>query len=747
MPPVTTGAIAETAARQPRLSLTLPGDFWGGFAAMLVAVPSSIAFGVVIFTAASPSLVSAGAMAGMIGAAILGIVAPIVSRNEGFITAPCAPAAAVLSGLAAGMAQQSIAADRIVAAIALTALFSAMLQMAYGAARAGRLIKYIPYQVVNGYLSGVAVIIAVAQIPKFLGVRAGTHLEAAITSPSLWRWPAIAVGVITIAAMAIGPRLTKVMPATIVGLVAGVAAYFGIAVLRPELRAFEHNSLIIGPIHTAGSILDVITARFATMSSISAADLMMVIGPAITLSVLLSIDTLKTGVVLDTMTRKRHRSNRELIAQGVANLGSFFGGGVPGAGGMGPTLVNVTSGGRTWWSGMVEGLLVVAAVLVLGRAIAWVPLAVLAAILLVIAWRMFDFKMFRLLLLPSARLDFFVIAAVIVVAEAVGLIQAAAVGVGLAILLFIRNQIRGSVVLRKSDLCETRSKRRRTREEMEILGEHGGDGLLVQLKDDLFFGTTDQLFTDLERDIAERRFILLDFRRVESMDYTAVRLLGQMQARLRDRGGELLFSGMPSSLRTRQDITDYMGQLGLLGASSGIRVFETRDSALEWMEEQILTAAGWVSPESKPPLTLDAFEVFRNLDGDALRLLSSSVREVFLGPGETLFKAGDTGDEIFFVRSGRVHVLLPLEGGKRHHLATICRGEFFGEMAFLDRAPRSAEVEAKTPANLFVLSRDVFDSYATHDPRLASRIFERLALAIAQRLRATDAELGALEER
>ena len=236
---------------------------------MLVGVPSSIAFGVVIFAAASPSLVSSGAMAGMVGAAILGVVAPLVSRNRGFITAPCAPAAAVLSGVAADLASRSMRPDRIVAAIALTALFSALLQMAYGAARAGRLIKYIPYQVVNGYLSAVAVIIAVAQVPKFLG--------GAVMHPATWRWPAIVVGFVTIVAIALGPRLTKAVPATIIGLAAGVAAYFALGALRPELLALEHNPLIIGPIHAEGSLLQMVSSRFAALFTVSSADVMLVI--------------------------------------------------------------------------------------------------------------------------------------------------------------------------------------------------------------------------------------------------------------------------------------------------------------------------------------------------------------------------------------------------------------------------------------------------------------------------------------
>src|SRR5450759_4695293 len=106
---------ANDRAASSTTRISLPGDFWGGLAAMLVAVPSSIAFGVVIFSAAAPALVSSGALAGMIGAAVLGIVAPLISRNGGFITAPCAPAAAVMSGLAAQLAtQRDLRAERIV---------------------------------------------------------------------------------------------------------------------------------------------------------------------------------------------------------------------------------------------------------------------------------------------------------------------------------------------------------------------------------------------------------------------------------------------------------------------------------------------------------------------------------------------------------------------------------------------------------------------------------------------------------
>ena len=724
-----------------------PGDVWGGLAAMLVALPSSIAFGVVMFTAASPQLASAGAMAGIMGAAIVGIIAPLVGRNGGFISAPCAPAAAVMSGVAADLAHRGgMPIPRVLALLALTALVSAVLQIAYGALRAGKVIKFIPYQVVTGYMSGVAVIIALAQIPKFFGVQDEEHPLLAVASVAQWNWPGVIVGLATVVTMALAPRLTRAIPSPVIGLGSGILTYGILALLRPELRQVDGNSLIIGPIRAAGSLFDAFSDGASSLLKVTTADVTLIIGPALTLSVLLSIDTLKTGVVLDAMTRSRHNSNRELIAQGIANFGSVLGGGMPGAGTMGPTLVNVTSGGRTAWSGMIEGALVLLGFLLLGRFMAWVPIAALSGVLLVIAWRMFDFHMFRLLLLPSTRLDFVVIAAVVIVAEAVGLIQASLVGICLAILIFIRNQIRGSVTLRKLDLREIRSTWRRSPGEAALLEEHGRDGLLVQLKDDLFFGTTDQLFTELERDLAERRLILFDFRRVQSMDYTAAQLFQQMQQRLRERGGQIVFSGMPSRLPNRVDIERYLQHLGLVGGE-GIRIFDTRDSALEWMEEQILSAAGWTPVESEAALSLEEIGIFRGLDPRLIDELEPLTTRRSIAAGERAFSAGDAGDEIFFVRRGRIDILLPLEGGKRHHLATCCRGEFFGEMAFLDRGPRSADAEAATPSELFLLSRGDFDVLAGKDARLAATVFEHLASAIAQRLRATDAELSVLEER
>ena len=722
------------------------GDVWGGLAAMLVALPSAIAFGVLVYTALGPQYAGQGAMAGALGAAALGMIAPLIGRTGGLISAPCAPAAAVLSALAAGLLAGKQTPASIPALIALTALFSAALQISYGLIGGGRLIKFIPYPVVSGYLSGVGVLIALGQLPKLFGWPKGAPLLTGLLTPTLWKWQGVAVGALTMVIMGVAPRVTKKLPAGILGLLGGMAAYFALAAFFPPMRALSGNPLVIGPIQAAGGLGTAIVTQARAFWQLDVAAAQSVLIPALTLSLLLSIDTLKTCVVLDALTRSRHRSNRELIGQGIGNLLAACVGGMPGAGTMGPTLVNVNSGGRTLRSGVIEGLFVVLTLLLLSGVIAWVPISALAGILIVIAYRMFDRHMFRLLRNPAGRLDFAVIAVVILVALTVDLIAASGVGVACAIMLFIRDQIRGSVIRRKLCLNQISSKTRRLEAERAILDARGEQGVFCELQGNLFFGTTDQLFSQLEPDLRTKRFLLLDMRRVQSMDYTAAHLFEQMQAQLAERDGQLLFSGMPSTLFNQRNFEDYLAQLGIV-KRGGVMISETLDAALEWMEDRLLAAAGVTKNGEEHALAAQDFELFRGLNAEMLAALSACMSELRVPQGAKVFKKGDAGDELFLVRRGSVRIMLPLERGKHHHIATVGRGDFFGELSFLDRGVRSADVEAKMPTELYALSRARFDAQAQLQAEVGVQVFAHLALAIAHRLRQTDHELQALEER
>jgi sulfate permease, SulP family len=722
------------------------GEFWGGLAAMLVALPSAIAFGVTIFAPLGASYAVQGAIAGILGTIVLGFVASSLGGTNRLITAPCAPAAAVLSALAIELSQRNVAADSALLMLALVAALCGVFQVLFGVVGLGKLIKYMPYPVVSGYLSGVGLIIIVSQVPKLLGVPGDTHFGRALVTPTLWNRHGIVVGVVTMAVMLLAPKFTKAVPAAILGLGAGIVAYFGIAAAADHsMLTLAGNKLVIGSISQSAGTVDGVFGRWRAMSAFSWSELQLLVIPALTLAVLLSIDTLKTCVVLDALTRSRHNSNRELIGQGVANIASTFAGGMPGAGQMGATLVNISSGAQTRFSGMIEGVLALAAFLLLGNLIAWVPIAALAAILVVVGVRMFDRHSLQLLRSRSTILDFAVIVAVIVVAKSISLIAASATGIGLAILLFIREQVGGSVVRQVTYGNQMFSKQVRSPEEMEVLEEHGSQTAIFELQGSLFFGTTDQLYSALARELKKRKYVVLDMRRVVSVDVTAAHLLDQVEDMLAERGGLLIFSHFPRRAPTKRDLESYFAAVGIVRPEHHVRVFTARNEALEWIEDRILEEAHIQRPREKP-LELSEMAVFKGRKEETLEALEACMEVRSFKAGERIFKKGDSGDGLYLIRRGEVRILLPLAEQQSYHLSTFGRGDFFGEMTFLDREPRSADAVALTDTELFVLSRTRFDALAEGHKRLAMQLQEGLARTLAVRLRRVNRELRAWQE-
>jgi SulP family sulfate permease len=731
------------------------GDAWGGLAAMLVALPAAIAYGVTVFKVVGPGYEGVGALAGILGTIALGLLAPTFGGSRFLVSSPCGPAALLLSELAtASMAGAAgLPAEKVILLLTLVALMSAVLQIAYGALGGGRLIKYIPYPVVAGYLSGIGILLFTKQFPDLFGLARGVAAAHGIVRPSLWAPASIAVCGVTMAGMLLGPRITRKVPAVILGLAAGVLAFALLGTLVPELRVPGNRFVVGGSGSSAGEVASAFVARWGSVASVGIPDLTLALVPALTLSVLLSVDTLKTCVVVDALTRTRHDSNRELRGQGIGNLASAVLGGMPGAGTMGGTQVNILSGGNTRVSGAFAGLFALAAFVLFGgflpglpNLVGWIPRAALAGIIMVVSFRMVDRHSLDLLRHRSTVLDFVVVAAVVVTAVFVDPIAASGVGLALAIMLFIREQIRGSVVRLKVAGNRFSSKRQRPAAQAAALQERGAEATLCELQGTLFFGTTDQLFSILEQDLKTCRYLILDLRRVQAVDYTAAHMLEQIESMLTDRGAYLLFSHLPAMLPTGQDLKVYFDQMGLVKRDRNVRVFDETDDAIEWVEDRILDEAGLGEDLSAPALGLGDFELFKELPEGSLSHLAEAVEERSVKTGEAVFRRGTAGDEVFLIRRGRVEILLPLEGGRHHHIATFSRQSFFGDMAFLDHGIRSADAVAAKETDLFVLSRARFDALSHKHASLGAVFFARLARILAHRLRQTDAELQALEE-
>lgn len=722
----------------------LVGDIWGGLAAMLVALPSAIAFGVTVYAAIGPAYAGLGALAGMLGTVALGLVAPPLGGTNRLITAPCAPAAAVLSAFAIGLVQQGVEPGSIVLLLTVLGLLTGVIQFILGMAGIGSFIKYIPYPVVSGYLSGVGLIIIGSQIPKFLGVAAGTPWWQALMSVDMWAWQGAVVGAVTISIMLLAPKVTKIVPAAILGLLGGVLSYFGLAFFDQSLLKMDGNLLIIGSLSgDTGGFIDAVVGRWREIGGLTLGQIGELFGPAITLAALLSIDTLKTCVVLDAMTRSRHDSNRELTAQGFGNIASACVGGMQGAGQMGATLVNLTSGGQTRLSGVFEGVFALLAFVLLGSLVAWIPVASLAGILIVVGIRMIDRHSLQLVTSQATLFDFFVIVAVIGTAVGVSLIAASGVGIALAMLLFIREQLTSTVIRHKSYGNRKFSKQKRSAAEMKVLEQRGAEAVIVELQGSLFFGTKDQLYDSLEPDLGKCKYFILDMRRVQGVDVSAAHVLTQIRDSVMERDAFLIFCSLPQDLPNGRDISAFFDQMDITTFTSYVKVFPEVDDALEWVEDQIL-GTDQLKRGGETLLELHEMDLFKERKEETLTALEAVLEERSYKAGEHVYSVGDMGDELFLIRRGSVRILVPVEGTPGHHVVTFGRGDFFGGLSFLDQQLRSNAAVAFTDIDLFVLRREQFEQIAEEHKRLAVNLLEAIALVLAMRLRYNDMEIAAL---
>lgn len=714
---------------------------------MLVALPAAIGFGVAVYSTIGAGYAVLGALAGIVGTVLIGVVASALGGTARLVSAPCAPAAAVLAAFALEMVGRGDEPAAIVLLLVSIGVLAGLIQVLLGLVGVGGLIKYIPYPVVSGYLTGVGLIIIGSQLPRLLGVPFDSSLWTTLLTPSLWDWRAAAIGGITVAVMALAPRWITRVPGTVLGIAAGVLVYALIAVRDPGMRVLAGNALVLGPLDLGGpEFIDTFVARWGGIGSLGVAHVTGLLTSAVTLAALLSIDTLKTCVVLDKLTLSRHDSDRELIAQGVANMASSACGGISGAGTMGATLVGLNSGAETRAVGMMQGAFSLVTALILGAFIAWIPAATLAGILLVIGVRMIDREPMRYLRSRATRLDLFVVAVVVVVAISVGLIAASTVGVALAMVLFVREQSGATVVRHRLELGQMPSTWHRPEAEMAVLARNASAAVIFELQGTLFFGNTHRLYLDLENEIRTRRFVIIDLKRVSSIDITAAQLFIQVRKAIRERGARLLLCGAKAEGVNGSDLRQRLREMGVLEPDSqAVRMFADLDGAIAYVEDRLLGESE-CAPVDEEPLNLRQMDMFAGYREQTLADLEASMSIRSYGAGETIYAKGSPGDELFWVRKGAVRLMTSVGEKGSRQMAGFGRGDYFGGLAFLDNEPRPNDAIAMTATEVYVLSREDFSAIANRHRKLAFNLAATMARTLAKRLRRTELQLVTLHE-
>ncbi len=706
------------------------GDVWGGLAASAVVLPQAMAFGVALFAhAGTPS--ATGALAGLIAAAILSLSSGLAGGTQGLVTAPTGPTLVLLAGAVAALAGTGLSGGALLTGLAAVLMAGGLFQFLIGLAGGGKLIKFIPYPVVTGFMTGTALLMAMSQVKPL----SGGDLPA---SWAPWWWIPAVTAAATYVAMIIGPRLVKAVPATIAGLAVGTAVFQILAALGPAGPL--PGGWVIG---TIPGITDI--ELRASAAALKDLPWTVVLGSALALSVLASLDTLLTSVIADVETGARHDARRELMGQGVGQILSGILGGMGGAGTTGATVVAIKSGGRRW-AGVATGATFVLLVLFLGPAGKLLPISALAGIILRVAVGMVDLDVIAWLRRRRTRTDALITILVITVTVAYDLMVAVGVGVVLAVILFVEAQIQAPVIHRRSTAREQRSVRNRRQRQRDLLDANGARIVIYELRGNLFFATADRLLEELAADLDHRNWVIMQLQRVSQVDLTGIKILQQIAQRLAGNGGELLFSNVHKAIGLGHKVEKTFRKVSPGEPAPELHTFNDLDEALEYAENCLLTELGAAPAPDTEPVRLEHVDLCRDMTAEEITDLEHALRPKELLDGTRLFSMGDLGDELFIVLQGAVDILLPTTAHHHVRLERTGPGSFLGEVGFLKPGPRSAHAVAVGQVHLLVLDRPAFEKLSQRNPGAAVTFLVAISQTMAQRLRWSSREINRLAQ-
>ena len=492
-------------------------DLGAGLVVGIVALPLAIAFGI-----ASGVTPQQGLHTAIIG----GFIVSALGGSRVQIGGPTGAFVVIVYGVIQQHGLDGLLLATIIAGFILVAM---------GLLRVGGAIKFIPFPVTTGFTAGIALLIAVQQLRDGLGLqmpappaefveRIGAYLEYAHT----WSWYALALTVGTVVIQLGWPRVTRKVPSPFVALMAATAA----------------AQLLHLPVETIGSRFGEITASFPAprLPQVSFAEARAVMGPAFTIAVLAAIESLLSAVVADGMIGGRHRSNLALVGQGVANIASPLFGGIPVTGAIARTATNIKSGGRTPVAGIVHASVLLLITLFFARWAGLIPLASLAGILFVVAWRMSEWRVFKNELRGDWT-DSLVMVTTFLLTVVFDLTVAIAVGMVLAAFLFMK---RMSEVVGVNEVTS------------DFADPDGGGGdqeaiyrrrippgvEVYEINGPFFFGAAER-FKDTIGDLESRpKVLIIRMRNVPAIDSTAAHALSHLIDRTRRDGTRIIIAGV-----------------------------------------------------------------------------------------------------------------------------------------------------------------------------------------------------------
>ncbi len=489
-------------------------DVVSGIIVAIIALPLSIALALAS---------GVGPEQGIYTAIVAGFLISFLGGSRVQIAGPTAAFATIVAGIVARNGMDGLIIATIIAGVLLILM---------GVLRLGTLIKFIPYTITTGFTAGIAVTIVIGQIKDFLGltyakgvkpIETLEKVHAIIKYIATVNWQALVVGCVCLAILIIWPYINKLIPGSLIAVFAGIAMVKG---LNMKVNT-------IGDLYTISSSLPAFHMPKLTLYTIRAQ-----FSDGFTIAVLAAIESLLSCVVADSMINSRHRSNMELIAQGVGNIGSALFGGIPATGAIARTAANIKNGGRTPIAGMVHSIVLVLVLVVLMPYAALIPMPTIAAILFMVAYNMCGWRTFVELCKKAPKSDIIVLVITFALTVIFDLVVAIEVGMIIACVLFMK----------------------RMSEEAEIKGwkyfddEDDPDAIelrtvpqsvrVYEISGPMFFGAADRIAEITLKDFT--KCLVIRMRGVPALDATAIHSLNILYDNCRKHNVQLVFSHVNS---------------------------------------------------------------------------------------------------------------------------------------------------------------------------------------------------------
>ncbi|EJT5921866.1 sulfate permease [Clostridium perfringens] len=508
-------------------------DLIAGIIVAIIALPLSIALG--ISSGVSPEK-------GLITAIIAGFIISLLGGSRVQIGGPTGAFVVIVFGII-----QNHGVDGLI----IATFMAGIILVLFGLLRFGSLIKYIPYPITVGFTSGIAVTLFSTQVKDFLGLSMTKtpsefipKWEAYISHMNTTNLYTLAIGLLALIILIFWPKINKKIPGSLIALIV------------TTLVVFIFNL----PVATIGSQFGKISSNIPMphIPNLNLNTLKALIGPAFTIALLGGIESLLSAVVSDGMIGDKHNSNAELIAQGIANMGSSLFGGIPATGAIARTAANVKNGGRTPISGIVHSITLLLIMLVFMPLAKFIPLTTLSAILIIVSYNMSEWRTFKAIL-KAPKSDIAILLTTFFLTVLFDLVIAIGIGMVVSMCLFMRRVATSIEVneLNESD-CSDKSNIDTDMENLKV----GENVLVYDIRGHLFFGAVDTFMNTMKEINDDAKVLVLRMRYTKTLDVTGYKQIKNIALSCKSRNMTLIISELQEQPKKVMRLMGFIDTLG-----------------------------------------------------------------------------------------------------------------------------------------------------------------------------------------